>query len=84
MESGIKTSFVNTDNVADYFNIINAATVVDNEKTNRFKYKENINAAYLNFTKEFKKWSLQTGLRLENTNYNGNQFGNPVKPDLNG
>lgn len=81
MESGIKTSFVNTDNVADYFNIINAATVVDNEKTNRFKYKENINAAYLNFTKEFKKWSLQTGLRLENTNYNGNQFGNPVKPD---
>ena len=81
MESGIKTSFVNTDNVADYFNIINAATVVDNDKTNRFKYKENINAAYLNFTKEFKKWSLQTGLRLENTNYKGNQFGNPVKPD---
>lgn len=81
MESGIKTSFVNTDNVADYFNIINAATVVDNDKTNRFKYKENINAAYLNFSKEFKKWSLQTGLRLENTNYKGNQFGNPVKPD---
>ena len=81
METGIKTSFVNTDNVADYFNIIGGAPVVDNEKTNQFKYEENINAGYVNFSKEFKKWSLQTGLRLENTNYNGNQFGNPVKPD---
>ena len=81
LETGIKTSFVNTDNVADYFNVIVGATVVDNDKTNQFKYKENINAAYLNFNKEFKKWSLQTGLRLENTNYKGIQFGNPVKPD---
>lgn len=81
LETGIKTSFVNTDNVADYFNVIDRITAVDNDKTNRFKYKENINAAYLNFTKEFKKWSLQTGLRFENTNYKGNQFGNPVKPD---
>lgn len=81
LETGIKTSFVNTDNVADYFNVVDRATVIDNDKTNRFKYKENINAAYLNFTKEFKKWSLQTGLRFENTNYKGTQFGNPVKPD---
>ncbi|MCY7292570.1 MAG: outer membrane beta-barrel family protein, partial [Ferruginibacter sp.] len=65
----------------DYFNIIGGAPVVDNEKTNQFKYEENINAGYVNFSKEFKKWSLQTGLRLENTNYKGNQFGNPVKPD---
>lgn len=81
METGIKTSIVNTDNVADYFNVIGGAPVVDNDKTNQFKYEENINAGYLNFSKEFKKWSLQTGLRLENTNYKGNQFGNPVKPD---
>ncbi len=81
METGLKTSFVNTDNVADYFNVVSGAAIVDNEKTNQFKYKENINAGYLNFSKEFKKWSLQTGLRLENTNYTGNQFGNPIKPD---
>ena len=80
-ETGLKTSFVNTDNVADYFNIIGGSPIVDNDKTNQFKYQENINAAYVNFSKEFKKWSLQTGLRLENTNYKGNQFGNPVKPD---
>ena len=80
-ETGLKTSFVNTDNVADYFNIIGGLPIVDNDKTNQFKYQENINAAYVNFSKEIKKWSLQTGLRLENTNYKGNQFGNPVKPD---
>ena len=81
METGIKTSFVNTDNLAGYFNIINDVTQVDNEKTNHFKYNENINAGYVNFSKEYKKWSLQTGLRLENTNYKGNQFGNPIKAD---
>ena len=81
METGLKTSFVNTDNVADYFNVVYGATIVDNEKTNQFKYEENINAGYLNFSREFKKWSLQTGLRLENTNYSGKQFGNPIKPD---
>ena len=81
METGIKTSFVNTDNLAGYFNIINDVSQVDNEKTNHFKYNENINAGYVNFSKEYKKWSLQTGLRLENTNYKGNQFGNPIKAD---
>ncbi len=81
METGLKTSIVNTDNFAGYFNIINGSEMVDNDKTNHFKYKENINAGYVNFSKEFKKWSLQTGLRLENTNYSGNQFGNPIKAD---
>ena len=81
IETGVKTSFVNTDNTAGYFNIINNVKLPDYEKTNRFRYKENINAAYLNASKEIKKWSFQAGLRLENTNYSGNQFGNPQKTD---
>ena len=81
MESGVKTSFVNTDNFAGYFNVLGGLPTVDNEKTNHFKYKENINAGYVNLSKEFKKWSLQAGLRLENTNYSGNQFGNPIHAD---
>ncbi len=81
IETGVKTSFVNTDNTAGYFNVVNNVKVPDYEKTNRFKYKENINAAYLNASKEIKKWGFQAGLRLENTNYSGNQFGNPQKPD---
>ncbi|MEO7765825.1 MAG: TonB dependent receptor [Ferruginibacter sp.] len=81
VETGLKTSFVETDNTAGYFNIIGNAKVPDYEKTNQFVYKENINAAYLNMNKQIKKWGLQAGLRLENTNYNGRQFGNPQRPD---
>ena len=81
VETGLKTSFVNTDNTAGYFNIINEIKMPDYEKTNRFRYKENINAAYLNASKDVKKWGFQVGLRLENTNYSGNQFGNPQRRD---
>ena len=55
--------------------------VPDYNKTNQFKYDENINAAYLNFNRQFKKWGVQTGLRFENTNYKGHQLGNPQQAD---
>lgn len=81
IEAGLKSSFVETDNIAGYYNMVGSTKTPDYEKTNRFDYKENINAAYLNYNKEMKKWSIQTGLRLENTNYEGHQFGNPTKTD---
>lgn len=80
-EVGIKSSFVNTDNAANYFNVINNINTVDYNFTNNFLYKENINAAYTNFNKSFKRFELQTGLRLENTNGIGHQLGNVQKPD---
>lgn len=81
IEAGAKTSFVETKNVAGYYNLNGNSKTPDWEKTNSFNYKENINAAYINFNKEWKKWSLQSGLRLENTNYKGHQYGNPTKGD---
>jgi len=75
-EAGIKTSYVSTDNTANYYNVINNISEVDTTKTNRFLYRENINAAYINLNKQLKKWSIQAGLRLENTNYSGHQLGN--------
>jgi iron complex outermembrane receptor protein len=75
-EAGIKTSYVSTDNTANYFNVTNNVPAVDTTKTNRFLYRENINAAYINLNKQYKKWSVQAGLRLENTNYSGHQLGN--------
>ena len=80
-ETGVKSSYVETDNTAGYFNVLNGINYPDYEKTNRFDYKENINAAYINFSREMKKWSLQAGLRMENTNYQGHQFGNPQRTD---
>ncbi|WP_342085567.1 TonB-dependent receptor [Dyadobacter sp. OTU695] len=79
--SGFKTSLVRTDNAANYFLHQGENVSVDFDKTNRFRYSENINAAYVNFNRGFKRLSLQTGLRAENTNGYGRQLGNAVKPD---
>src|SRR6202012_585923 len=49
---------------------------VDTTKTNSFLDRENINAAYPPMTKQYGKWSVQAGLRAENTNYSGHQLGN--------
>lgn len=53
LETGLKSSFVNTDN--DYqFNDLIDDTWQDNLlRSNRFLYKENINAAYVNFHQDF-------------------------------
>lgn len=80
-EAGAKTSYVKTGNSAFYYNVISGAKATDYTKTNEFLYKENINAAYVNLNKEFGKFGLQTGLRFENTNYNGKQYGNPTRTD---
>ncbi len=80
-ESGLKSSYVDTKNNAGYYLIENGVNVIDYNRTNQFNYKENINAVYVNLNKEWKKWSVQTGLRLENTNVDGLQFGNPLRSD---
>ena len=75
IEAGVKASYVETDNAANYDNLTNGNWVNDTGRTNHFVYKENINAAYVNASKQFsKKWSAQLGLRLENTIANGNQL----------
>jgi len=81
ISAGFKTSFVNTDNIADYFIQKNGQQITDNDKTNHFRYKENINAAYVNFNKEWKRFSIQAGLRMEQTNMEGHQLGNAIRPD---
>lgn len=80
-EAGAKTSNVKTNNGAFYYNVINNIKETDYKKTNQFLYNENISAAYVNLNKEFGKWGVQTGLRFENTSYNGKQFVDPKKID---
>ena len=44
----------------------------DSDQSNRFRYEENINALYSNFSYKLSPlWSYQLGLRLENTIANG-------------
>jgi len=75
-EAGLKTSFVATDNKANYYDVTAGDYNPDTTKTNYFVYHENINAVYVNLTKKYKKWNFQAGLRIENTNYDGHQYGN--------
>ena len=81
IEAGVKSSYVNTDNEANYFNLAGSDWQIDYNKTNRFQYRENINAAYINFSKQYKKLGVQAGLRFENTNYKGHQLGNAQRAD---
>lgn len=80
-EAGWKSSYVQTDNNAGYFNLYGTDWKTDYSKTNSFKYTENINAAYVNFNRQFSKVGVQAGLRYENTSYKGVQDGNVQKPD---
>lgn len=72
IEAGLKTSFVSTDNDARFDSLLSGEWVVSKSQTNHFIYKENINAGYLNFSKKWSKTSLQAGLRVEQTNSDGN------------
>ncbi len=81
LEAGFKLSYVETDNNAKYDSVLNNQLKPDYNRSNHFIYNENINAGYVNYSKQFnKKWSLQLGLRLENTHSKGNQLGNVLRP----
>ncbi|MGB3008182.1 MAG: TonB-dependent receptor [Chitinophagaceae bacterium] len=74
-EAGLKSSYVETDNNAVYDSIQYGQIIHDFNRSNHFVYKENINAAYVNYSRPLsKKWSGQLGLRLENTNATGKQL----------
>jgi outer membrane receptor protein involved in Fe transport len=81
LETGIKSSYVSTDNDFQSENLKNGNWINDVSKSNRFIYKEQVNAAYANLHKEFKSTTLQIGLRTEMTHSEGNSIttGNVVK-----
>jgi iron complex outermembrane recepter protein len=70
---GAKTSFVTTKNTFDFFNDdASGIPVKIDAKSNSFKYTENVNAAYVNYQQQLnEKWSIQGGVRMEQTNSEG-------------
>jgi hypothetical protein len=81
LSAGLKTSYTSTNNIADYFYTLGNVTSPDYDKTNHFRYKENINAGYINGSRDFKRFSVQAGLRYEHTISDGRQLGNAQKAD---
>lgn len=74
LEIGGKMSFVNTNNDAQFFEQIGGGQLVlDTTLSNFFKYKENVNAGYLNYMQSFGDISFQVGVRAENTDVEGDQ-----------
>ncbi|RYY56119.1 MAG: TonB-dependent receptor [Chitinophagaceae bacterium] len=81
VETGLKSSRVETDNLAGYELLDQGEWKPDNGKSNHFIYTENIHAAYLDVSAKTGRFELQGGLRYENTRYNGSQLGNTVTTD---
>ncbi|MGG9963934.1 outer membrane beta-barrel protein [Ferruginibacter sp. SUN106] len=67
-EMGVKTGYTITDNDIVWQTNTGTGWKTDAGKTNHFIYKENVNAAYVNYIRSIKKWNIQTGLRIEQTN----------------
>ena len=72
---GAKSASVKTDNNFQQYNVYTSGEVLDNDRSNHFIYKENINAGYLNYNRQYKGIMIQAGLRVENTFANGTSDG---------
>ena len=47
----------------------------DTSRSNKFVYKENISAGYINYNRQFKGFMIQAGVRVENTHATGRSQG---------
>jgi outer membrane receptor protein involved in Fe transport len=73
IDAGLKVSYVTEDNEPLYYDQSNGGNILDTTKSDHFIYTENINAAYVNLSKDWKKWSTQLGLRVEQTIVTGDE-----------
>lgn len=74
-EAGLKTVHVKTDSDIRWeTRQDDESWAVDASRTNHFIYNEQVNAGYLNYHHQLKKWTVQAGLRVENTHVTGNSI----------
>ncbi len=73
-EAGGKFNNSNSYNNSLYFLDQGAGPKLDSFQTNKFRYREQISAAYLQLSKTFLGFTIKPGLRLEHTDIRGNQL----------
>ena len=78
---GYKMNHVTTDNTFDFYNVIDGNPVLNIDRSNSFEYDEMVNAGYVNYNRQVKKWGFQAGLRAEYTDWKGDLTSQ--KPDGN-
>jgi outer membrane receptor protein involved in Fe transport len=72
LEAGVKFASVESDNNFIFENQDGDGWLIDDNRSNQFKYSEDVAAAYTTVSATLGKFSLQAGLRAENTHSVGN------------
>ncbi|PRY08999.1 outer membrane receptor protein involved in Fe transport [Pontibacter ummariensis] len=76
LELGVKASHVVSGNELDFYIVTNEREQLDKERSNHYRYTERIFAGYVNFNVGIgEKWTLQAGLRGEQTSGKGKPVG---------
>jgi hypothetical protein len=83
LETGLKSSYVKTFNNSIYYNQLGGQNVIDPALGNDDINSENINAAYINFNRQYHKLTVQAGLRAEQTVMKGQQLFTNASVDQN-
>ena len=78
LEIGAKASNIKTNSDITRFNISNGVETLDPNNSDAFNYDEDIYAAYVNYTKDWEKLSLNVGIRAEQTNLKGFSVANNI------
>jgi iron complex outermembrane receptor protein len=81
-EVGVKTTGVNFNNVTDYYKNSGSGSIKDEARSGSYKYRENINSAFVQVSKNFSGVIVKAGTRMENTNMQGDQL-TPVDTSFN-
>jgi len=71
LETGVKFSNVKTESGINHYDIINNQPILNIDNTNTFDYDEDVYAGYVNFDTSTDKFSLNVGIRAEQTNIEG-------------
>ncbi|MEM9917965.1 MAG: TonB-dependent receptor [Bacteroidota bacterium] len=71
LEFGAKATSISTENGLDFFREESKNMRFDSSRSNDFNYTENIQAAYINYKRDWQKFSFQAGLRAEFTQTEG-------------
>jgi iron complex outermembrane receptor protein len=81
IETGVQSIYSVRSNSSSYFTGSDNVFYPDEKMTNKFRYREHIQSAYLNLQGNYKRLSVQVGLRAERTEGNALQYAMPLKPD---
>lgn len=74
LETGFKSSYVETDNRNLLYDIDGGEMLPNNSQSDLYRYSESIHALYTTFHQELKRISYQLGVRAEGTWNNGRQL----------